>query len=394
MIGSNAHPRALLAMAEGTAVPRPATPAVRASSAAMRPVLIPISGRDVTCGVSDYVRTLAASIEAVRPGLVEVAHVEPGRPLAFMRLILARLRAGGTVHLNLPVEGWGTSLLPGASLFLARLLTRRGRAVLTLHEWLSLHPLRHLSLLPNLWVADVAILVSRQQWRGFRVARSVRRGLAARARMIPIGPNIMHAGEAPTPAPRPADGRLRIGYFGVLYASKQPGLMLESLAALARRGRDACLVVCGDFLADKPEERDAFLAQARALGVEDRLEMRGRIEDPRDVLDLLASCDLHLLLYSDGVSTRRSSFLACLQLPQPIVTTQPVEPDEFEGWPAVEGAIEAGEIICLPADATPEAVAEAIEKAADEAGLRKPADLAELWSKAAVGHLALYGERA
>ena len=96
--------------------------------------------------------------------------------------------------------------------------------------------------------------------------------------------------------------------------------------------------------------------------------MRGRIEDPQEVLAVLATCDVHLLLYSDGVSTRRSSFLTCLQLAQPIVTTRPVEPDEFEGWPVVEGAIEAGQIVCLPADAAPDMVAEAIERAADEAG--------------------------
>ena len=363
-------------------------------------VLAPTSAKPVTCGVSDYLHRLASFVNAQEPGLMQVVILETERPLHFIGTLVRHLRAGGIVHMNLPVEGWGQHLLPGAVLALVRCLTQRGRIVLTLHEWLSLHPLRYASELPDIHVADAVVLVSRQQMRAFQTqGRLVPPQLRDEARLIPIGPNLMpESVPAPVPQRRIADvgrkggRRLVIGYFGVLYTSKQPILMLEALAALARRGVDAELRICGDFLHDKPQEKAAFNAAVDRLGVRDRIDMRGRIEKQADVLAALAETDLNLLLFSDGASTRRSSLLTCLQLDRPVVTTQPQEADEFADWPQLADQIAGGGIRLVAPDADGETVAAAIDTFAASEPRRDPVDLEALWQVAASEHRALYAE--
>src|SRR5690349_4809567 len=198
-------------------------------------VLAPVSGKKVTCGVTDYVESLAEALDGRDGVTFETVPLEPEAPGAFVGALVRQLRSGGIVHFNLPIEGWGNSVLPGMALFLARLFTRRGKIVLTVHEWKSLNRLRFLSQLPDLWAADQIVLVSREQWEAFRMSSSPPKRLREGAALIPIGANVK-AGSAWTTN---ADGRSEaprkrpvIGYFGVLYASKQPELMLRTLAAL------------------------------------------------------------------------------------------------------------------------------------------------------------------
>src|ERR1019366_10074046 len=92
------------------------------------------SARPVTCAVMDYARRLHEAIEAQRPGFVAIEAIEPGRPVAFVAAIVKALRAGAVAHFELPIEGWGNSVVPGSALMAARLLTRRGRIAVTMHE--------------------------------------------------------------------------------------------------------------------------------------------------------------------------------------------------------------------------------------------------------------------
>ena len=121
-----------------------------------------------------------------------------------------------------------------------------------------------------------------------------------------------------------------LGFFGVLYASKRPDLLLRVVASLRDRGVKARLLVCGDFLWDKPHDRAAFLELARELGVAEWLDFRGRIDDQGELLATLSASDVFLLPYTDGVSARRSSFQAVSQLAIPLVTTEPERSDEFD----------------------------------------------------------------
>src|ERR1700730_7782224 len=94
----------------------------------------PVSGKAVTCGIADYLNSLNDALADQQAVDFNVERLETENPVSFVADIVKHLRADGVVHLNLPVEGWGNSLLPGIALFLARMFTRRGKIVLTLHE--------------------------------------------------------------------------------------------------------------------------------------------------------------------------------------------------------------------------------------------------------------------
>lgn len=357
------------------------------------------SARPVTCAVMDYARRLCGAINAQRPGFIAMRTIEPDKPKAFVSAIAEVLRRDQVAHFQLPIEGWGNAILPGSALMAARLITRKGRITVTLHEWASLNRLRYLSMIPDVLATDGFIFVSPQQRESFLKTPLVGEKKKQAAPVIPIGPNIMPARIDPE---RVTEERVKlrgngasaaeivVGYFGVLYASKRPDMLLRVVKALHERGTKARLLVCGDFLWDKPKDREAFFALARELGVSDWLDFRGRIDDEGELMATLSAADVFLLPFTDGISTRRGSFQAVSQLAIPLVSTEPERQDEFDLSPSLRAKIDNPATVLCPLDATPEAFAEAILTAharkADAIGV----DLAKSWDDAALAHLAFY----
>jgi len=373
-------------------------PPVAAPASSPRVVIFG-SARPVTCAVMDYARRLHEAIEAQRPGFVAIEAIEPDRPLAFVAAIVKALRAGAVVHFELPIEGWGNSVVPGSALMAARLLTRRGRIAVTMHEWASLNRLRHLSIIPDLVAADGFVFVSPRQRDGFLSTPWVARAKKDAAVVIPIGPNVMStridaARVAAEKARTRGEGALRadvvIGFFGVLYASKRPDLLLRVVAALRARGVKARLLACGDFLWDKPHDRAAFLALARELGVAEWLDFRGRIDDQGELLATLSASDVFLMPYADGVSARRSSFQAVSQLAIPLVTTEPERPDEFDLIPALREKIDNPATALVPVDGGPQDFADAVMTVLPQRDCAVGVSLDAIWREAAARHLAFY----
>jgi glycosyltransferase involved in cell wall biosynthesis len=357
------------------------------------------SARPVTCAVMDYAYRLAGAVNALRPGLVAVRTIEPEHPAAFIGAIAEELRRDRIVHFQMPIEGWGNSVVPGSALMAARLLTRKGRIAITLHEWASLNRLRYLSMVPDILACDGFVFVSPQQREAFQTTPLVGAAKKQAAPIIPIGPNIMPARIDPE---RVAAERAKlrgsgagqadvvIGYFGVLYASKRPDVLLRTTQALHQRGVKARLLICGDFLWDKPGDREAFLTLSRELGVADWLDFRGRIDDEGELMATLSAADVFLLPFTDGISTRRGSFQAVSQLAIPLVSTEAERQDEFALAPALKAKIDNPATVLCPVDATPERFAEAVLAAQARKGEAIGVDLARLWDEAALAHLSFY----
>jgi glycosyltransferase involved in cell wall biosynthesis len=370
-----------------------------AAPASSPKVVIFGSAKPVTCAVMDYTRRLHQAIEAQRPGFVAIETIEPDRPLAFVAAIVKALRAGEVAHFELPIEGWGNSVVPGSALMAARLATRRGRIAVTMHEWASLNRLRHLSIIPDLVAADGFVFVSPGQRESFLSTPWVARAKKDAAPVIPIGPNVMStqidAGRVVEEKARTrGEGALRadvvVGFFGVLYASKRPDLLLRVVASLHDRGVKARLLVCGDFLWDKPHDRTAFVELARTLGVADWLDFRGRIDDQSELLATLSASDVFLLPYADGVSARRSSFQAVSQLAIPLVTTMPARSDEFDLIPALKEKIDNPATALTSAGASPDELADAVMAVLPLGKCAIGVSLDDIWREAAARHLAFY----
>ncbi len=350
------------------------------------------SGQPVTCAVMDYSRRLASSVNVRRRGMVEIRTIEPASPAGFVRALADELRRDRIVHLQLPIEGWGNSVIPGSALMAARMLTRRGRIVLTLHEWTLLNWPRYLSIVPDLMATDAFVFVSPHQKESFQRTPWVSARRKLDAQVITIGPNIMPRAVDPAITARERSrllgegtsaAELVIGFFGVLYASKRPELLLQTLAALHARGRRARLLVCGDFLWDKPQDREAFFRTASDLGMTDWLDFRGRIDDEGQLLATLAASDVFLLPYSDGLSARRSSFQAVSPLARTLVSTHPERADEFSASALLTAKVFNPATVLRPADAPPEIFADAVLEAHARREAAISVDLSGLWDEAA-----------
>jgi glycosyltransferase involved in cell wall biosynthesis len=363
-------------------------------------VVIIGSGRPVTCAVMDYAQRLVNAMNAKRPGYAEVRVAEPDAPLSFIGAMQKPLAAGQILHLQLPIEGWGNSVVPGSAAFAARALSGwRGRLVLTLHEWASLHPLRYLSMIPNLAATSRFVFVSEAQRAAFQSAAWISAAKRRAAPIIPIGPNIMppsidatrrDAERIRLTGEGPLRAELVVGFFGVLYASKRPELLLQTLRALHDRGVKARLLVCGDFLLDKPQDRAAFFALAAQLDVTDWLDFRGRIDDERELLSTLAAADVFLLPYTDGISTRRGSFQAIAPLAIPLVSTEAENTAEFAASPLIARKIDSPATVLKPRDGAPGEFADGVVEAHAQRAHALSVDLSSLWAEAADAHFRLY----
>jgi len=227
-----------------------------------------------------------------------------------------------------------------------------------------------------------------------------------RLHAIPIGSNILPPADGPTDAERAAfrarfgvlaDEAL-VGYFGMLNESKGLETLLESFAQLVSGGV-ACrlLIIGGEAGASDPTNEGArrrFVEALSARGLAEVVSFTGHLE-PAGVSLALASLDVCLLPYREGVSLRRGSLMAAMAHGCPIVTTTPSAP----AAPAAPGLpLPAGErdVLLVPSeDAVALAVA-ARRLVSDPELRRRLGEEAQAlarsftWDKIARAHVSLY----
>ena len=183
---------------------------------------------------------------------------------------------------------------------------------------------------------------------------------------IPIGSNFSR----PAGVRERHDG-FRAGYFGLVTEDKGLEAALVSTAVAAREGIDITFRVIGAWA--KPEYTDELRQLAAELGIADRVSFTGKIpgEDAERELSLLDAC---LLLYDEGVSTRRTSFPSAMACGVPTITTAAdLLPDGLEP---------GRNCFCVPLPQNAEDVAQIIICLAREPELRESvAGAARLWAE-------------
>ncbi len=372
------------------------------------------------CGVGDYTSRLHAELDGV-----DLLHV-PIRS-AYEKALFEVFRGRDLVHVEYPTEGWGNSILPS----FMPLTKRRSRLLLTLHEWSQMNPLRRASILPLVSRADGFIFVSEHERAQF--ASSAPSGAKRKPTwVIPIGVNlevpdlseadILAKREEFTPPPLRVAGEQGLGrtlpalrvageptrggtlpaqevagergfvlltHFGFIHAGKQPEKLLETVAALKRRGEHPHLVFIGDFQKDKQAEKDAFVSQIKERGLADNVTMLGFVQDDREAALVMAAADVSISLFNDGLSPRRGSFWYATQHGRPAITTRGEAPEKFG---------ETGKFLKPPhvhfvdVDASGEVIAELV----DELPAYRPKELEPIpvptWQDIAMRHEAVYRE--
>jgi glycosyltransferase involved in cell wall biosynthesis len=291
-------------------------------------------------------RYVSASVEEnhVRDLNVDLVQLRPSSLQGWRSSFTKIFEGSDLVHIEYPFEGWGTSLVPGIYPGRLKLVPprRTAKVVTTFHDWHSMHPLRKASILPLAFSSDGVLFVSDREHSTFRNGLCYRlRTTKQRTRVIPIGVNLtipeLRATEILDARKRLLDWEgyrvdVLLGYFGFIYDSKQPIKMLHTLKALLELGAKTRLVIAGDFLADHAAKKKRFMQYIKSLGLEHHVLFLGFIEDATTLACTLSACNAVLLLFSDGVSARRSSFWTVLELGVPLVTTRPGFEGEFDNF--------------------------------------------------------------
>jgi glycosyltransferase involved in cell wall biosynthesis len=310
-----------------------------------------ILGSDPTIdrdGVGQYTEQLYKHISAVveedrvRDLNVDLVLLRPGSLQEWRSNFTKIFERSDLVHIEYPYEGWGTSPVPGLYPGYLRHIPphRTAKVVTTFHEWRSMHPLRKASILPLALSSSGILFVSDHEHTTFRNSLCYRLRITKPiTRVIPIGVNLtipeLRVKETLDVRKRLLDWKgdkadVLLGYFGFIYDSKQPIKMLRTLKSLLDLGVKARLVIAGDFPADHVAEKKRFMQNIRSLGLEHCVLFLGFVEDATTLARTLSACNAVLLLFSDGVSARRSSFWTILELGIPLVTTRPSFEGEFD----------------------------------------------------------------
>jgi len=164
-------------------------------------------------------------------------------------------------------------------------------------------------------------------------------------------------------------------FFGLLHQNKGVRRMFEAFAIVHSMHPEARLLMLTEF---KPEE-NAYHAKLDSLTKE--LHIRGAViwkdfRDSTDVSELLSASDVAFMPFEDGVTLRRTSFMAVMGHGLPTVTTLGKESPENLG-------LDHGKNVCLLQQSASDAeMAEAVSDLIENEGHRREVGEAALkWSE-------------
>ncbi|MGV3615894.1 MAG: glycosyltransferase [Fimbriimonas sp.] len=335
------------------------------------------------CGVGDYTFRLYEALQAHLPVDALRVPIDGWREPALFRAFEGR----DLVHVQYPTEGWGKSVLPG----LLGLRKRGAKLLVTLHEWSAMNGLRRRSLGPLLRAADGFVFVTPFERDAFLASHP---RLAGKPMwVVPIGVNLTvpKVSEAEVRAHREAQLEggfdFLLTHFGFVHPGKQPEKLLETLWYLKDQGKRPLLLMIGGFKKGRREGDKDFLLSALFKGLYENVKLLGFVHDDYLAAALMAAADANVSLFADGLSSRRGSFWYAAQHGNPLVTTEPHDPREFE---AVEDRLRLPHVRFVAPDASPEAIAEALGALPEYAPFRFEPIPAPCWEDIAVAHAEIY----
>ncbi|MFM0308480.1 glycosyltransferase [Paraburkholderia sp. RL17-383-BIF-A] len=331
-------------------------------------------------GIGDYAEQVAAALgrRATLGSKIGFVHSR-FKPASIFKWFgfLRFFNRSNIVHIQYPVEGWGTSVMPGVVPVIGRLFFRSSRLAITLHEWRSMHVLRRASVYLTILLADVLIFASERERKAFLSSRIAKYTRSAQQQVvIPIAVNvdipeletadILAARESALS--RLGLGRSRLGhgesarqlvlgFFGFVYEWKQPEKMLHIVKALLNKGCAVNLVMCGDFPDGHDEKRENFRKKIAEYRLEGNVELCGYVERADELALRLSACDVVLQLFSDGLSARRGSFWYSAELGTQVLSTFPGAQDEFEQCGTGYEPSNDERVLLVPADDDPANIA-------------------------------------
>ncbi len=319
-----------------------------------------ISPSTTPCGVEMFARRLARTWTDL--GLVEESVAIRG-DVHDIFAVWRALDHADAVVMNFPIVAWKRVLLTPLLAFAAA-LARGKKTILVAHEWNDLDWRRRLVLMVYALFARRIMLSSpmvRAQYLSSGCARMMRRPTS----VIPIPPNI-ERGRFLTASPIAEQIRSRrkdkivIGHFGSIYPKKQSNFVLSVAAEMKRMGLDVFVVFVGAFIKGLDSVEEDFDRQLDLLRLRDDVIVTGYVERPEEIFTLFEEVDCFVYRFAEGLSSRRSSVLACLQTGKPVLVNAPACVDEFNHHRMFSFAVENDILRLLPISADAKTYATAL----------------------------------
>jgi glycosyltransferase involved in cell wall biosynthesis len=344
------------------------------------------AGPQMKCGVGQFTRLLGETIEKRDPGSSRTLTLT--RSEGSVAEIWRATASARNVVCNFPIVAWKRVIFrPLLAMAMARLRGRR--AILIQHEWPGLHPLRRITYIPALLLADTIVMFSPLVQR--ELADDPIVGWTARKCVLaPLPPNIeAPAGIADTKlrqrlAVARENGRLVIGHFGSIYPGKQPNALLNIAAILKERGLKPLLVYIGSFIRGVDKVEEEFHARAVELGIDDDVVVSGYVASDHEVFGLFSQIDAFCYPLEEGLTARRGSVVTCAQSGRPVIVTGPAEPNEFDHHRRFKELIDRGAIVLVARDAGEDAYADRIVSALKWPSIQAPFDFDGWWQDVAL----------
>lgn len=225
------------------------------------------------------------------------------------------------IHMEYPGDLYGKTFLATFIPLLIRLYNRKHktqiRCNVRLHEFTRARLLRRMAIVPillyanGIWVPALEDRKAVARFAGNRVHRTL------------IGSNIVVTeGEKDKMA-----GKVVISYFGSVYPGKGIERMLALWKAVKERDSKNRFVfkIIGEIDVNPDnhflEYHKLVRAKIAQLGLQDDIIITGYVSDEEASVEI-RNTDMATLLYEDGLSLRRGSFIAYLSHGVPIITTE------------------------------------------------------------------------
>lgn len=250
------------------------------------------------CGVGDYTKSLQDSLKK-KDVNVRVSVLTRITSTEVLRLALRHKALNEIIHIQYPTVGYGHGLE-------AQLLSLLRPAVVTLHEFSRVHPLRQLASLPFMCRSQIIFTSTFELNFATRLFPLIRN----RSCVIPIGSNITSRRVKWHPNLK------EIVYFGLIVPKKGLESVLQLANLLQAAGDDLNIRIIGATLPGYRDYADKFIRSCDNLPITLSLN-----QSAEQIGELIGSAGCAYLPFPDGASERRGSMKAVLAAGLPCITT-------------------------------------------------------------------------
>lgn len=292
------------------------------------------------CGVGDYTYWLCSELKKYDVKLNVITSQNPqlvslngicitpllerwsfcGLPvlLSFLKKNIADI-----VHLQYPTQSYKNKAMINIFPVFLKMMLPKTLFIVTLHDMATAHILNKLRILPFLFFAD-AIIVTACEEKEYLIKRFP--FLEPKIKIIFIASSIKPHSVSTEEKEKireeigVGEEEILLSHFGYILPKKGLEVLLEALKRLKQDGYRAKLIFVSDFFPQKDSYHRRLKNLAKKLGLSDSIIWAGYCTE-QQVSRYLSSADIGIQAYPDGVSFRRSSFLAALAHGLAIVTT-------------------------------------------------------------------------